>query len=505
MPGHATGRLRASVVVPLHNPAEGFDDLCASLWAQTLGDDAYEVVFVDDGSTDDTPDRLAAITRDRANARWERISASGWPGRPRNVGTTLARATYVFYADQDDYLFPDALERMCAVADANASDVVMGKLVHVGAPTPYWPLWQRDVPLADLARDGVTLSRTVHKLFRREFLQRHAIQFPEGPVRLEDYHFMGQVFAASPRVAVLASSPCYRWVKHEASASARRTPPEEYWGYFAEAMNLVDELGGPAPVSDALKVAATGQAFTRASIARWLTFSRARQHAELTAVADWVDAVVPARLDERHPLVRRAQLGALRRRDPATYGAAQRLRADARATDEVLAAAWDRDGRLEVRCRVRVSFSGVRREEPLGGERWVVPGIPDDGSFDLRLLDVDRPSGAMSVRERSSGVEWPVDVEVSTTPGTAGAELTVVGRLDPFAGAFGRAWAAGTWDVSVRASMLGRQFVRRASVGERWEGSERAEGVLRASAYRTSNGTLAVRVEHVPDPGATDG
>ena len=499
------GQPRVSVVVPVHEPSVGFDDLCRSLWDQTLPDDAYEVVLVDDGSADDTPQRLAAIARAHEHVRVHRIPASGWPGRPRNVGVERARGRYVFFADQDDYLFPEALERMCAVADANLSDVVMGKVVQLGAATPYWPLWQRDVARADLARDGVTLSRTVHKLFRRDFLLAHGIRFPEGKVRLEDYHVMGQVFAASPTVSVLASSPCYRWLKHAANSSGGSTPAAAYWDYYAEAMGMVDALGGPVAVSDAVKVAATAQAFTRSAFARWLEHPPEQQQAELAVLASWVDDVVPERLDDRQPVVRRAHLAALRRRDPAAFVAAQRLRADASATHVPALAAWTADGRLEVTCRLRAVLPGERRDDPLGGERWLVPGLPDDGTYDLRLLDVDRATAALSVRERGSGVEWPVESRFTVTPEPSGGELVVTGLLDPAAGAFGRPWAPGVWDLNVRASLLGRQFLRRATVSEGWGAPSLRAGGQVASPYRTQAGTLAIRTTAVPGGGAADG
>ncbi|MFC8731674.1 glycosyltransferase [Luteimicrobium sp. NPDC057192] len=496
---------RVSVVVPVHEPSVGFDDLCRSLWDQTLPDDAYEVVLVDDGSADETPQRLAAIARAHPHVRVDRIPASGWPGRPRNVGVGRARGRYVFFADQDDYLFPEALERMCAVADTNLSDLVMGKVVQLGAPTPYWSLWQRDVARADLVRDGVTLSRTVHKLFRREFLLAHDVRFPEGRVRLEDYHVMGQVFARSPAVSVLASYPCYRWLRHGANASGRSTPRAAYWDYYAEAMGIVDALGGPAEVADAVKIAATGQAFTRAALAGWLEHPADQQRAELAVLADWVDDAVPERLDERQPVVRRVQLAALRRRDPAAFLAAQRLRADAAATNVPVSAAWTPDGLLEVTCRIRAVLPGLRRDDPLGGERWAVLGIPDDGTYDLRLLDVDRPSASLSVRERASGVEWPVASRFTVAPEPSGAELVVSGHLDPTAGAFGGPWGPGVWDLNVRAALLGRQFLRRARVPEGWAAPGRRCGDLTASPYRTRAGTLAVRAVPVPDRVAADG
>ena len=76
-----------------------------------LGDDEMEVVFVDDGSTDGTLERVRAVEAERPNVRVISIPNSGWPGKPRNIGTDEARGEYVMYVDQDDVVEADALER----------------------------------------------------------------------------------------------------------------------------------------------------------------------------------------------------------------------------------------------------------------------------------------------------------------------------------------------------------------------------------------------------------
>jgi poly(ribitol-phosphate) beta-N-acetylglucosaminyltransferase len=83
--------VKVSVVVPVYNPGANIDDLLRSLAAQSLPADEYEAIFVDDGSTDGTGARLDALAAEQPNVRVEHIPNSGWPGRPRNVGTDLAR------------------------------------------------------------------------------------------------------------------------------------------------------------------------------------------------------------------------------------------------------------------------------------------------------------------------------------------------------------------------------------------------------------------------------
>src|SRR3954452_12220340 len=121
--------VEVSVVVPVYNPGEYIGALLDSLRGQSLPAGAWEVVFVDDGSTDGTPERLAALAAGHAHLSFAAIPRSGWPGLPRNTGIDLARGEYVFFADQDDWLDREALERLYAMAVDDDADIVIGKVV----------------------------------------------------------------------------------------------------------------------------------------------------------------------------------------------------------------------------------------------------------------------------------------------------------------------------------------------------------------------------------------
>ena len=85
--------VKVSVVVAVYNPGDNIQRLLASLDAQSLPVDEFEVVFVDDGSTDETPERLRAFAAGRPNVSVTTIPNSGWPGRPRNVAPIWPPAT----------------------------------------------------------------------------------------------------------------------------------------------------------------------------------------------------------------------------------------------------------------------------------------------------------------------------------------------------------------------------------------------------------------------------
>lgn len=92
-----------SVVVPCFNGGRFIDDLLGCLAAQTFRD--FELIIVDDGSTDDTPAKLATL--DPA-VQVIRQSNAG-PGAARNTGFGRARADLIFIVDCDDTIEPTFL------------------------------------------------------------------------------------------------------------------------------------------------------------------------------------------------------------------------------------------------------------------------------------------------------------------------------------------------------------------------------------------------------------
>jgi len=103
---------KVTVVVAAYN-AEGFiEQTLRSVFAQSL--EHIEVIVIDDGSTDRTPDVLRRFADPRLTVFQQKncgVSAA------RNAGLAAAHAPYIFFLDADDVLLPDALARMVAVLE----------------------------------------------------------------------------------------------------------------------------------------------------------------------------------------------------------------------------------------------------------------------------------------------------------------------------------------------------------------------------------------------------
>lgn len=105
---------RCAVIVAAHNAAAHIDATILSVTEQTLAE--WELIAVDDGSTDDTYARLRAWEDPRIRVA---AQANGGPSSARNHGLRLATAPLVLVLDADDQLRQDALARLIAPLEAD--------------------------------------------------------------------------------------------------------------------------------------------------------------------------------------------------------------------------------------------------------------------------------------------------------------------------------------------------------------------------------------------------
>lgn len=103
-----------SVVIPTCNRASLLADSLKSVFAQTVQPD--EVILIDDGSTDNTPDVAARYPQ----VRYVRTENQG-KSAAINLAMTLMTGTRLWVVDDDDIACPDALQKLGAALDANPS------------------------------------------------------------------------------------------------------------------------------------------------------------------------------------------------------------------------------------------------------------------------------------------------------------------------------------------------------------------------------------------------
>ncbi|MEU3215459.1 glycosyltransferase [Streptomyces sp. NPDC006971] len=235
-----------TVIIPVYNAADFLDECLESIARQSLGFERVEVVAVNDGSTDAGGAVLDGWAERHPNVRVVHQSNSGAPGGPRNRGIDMARGEFLFFADPDDYLGPDALRRMVEIAERNDSDVVLGRIRGVGRGAPTEP-FAATVERGDVWSTRAMFSLTPQKLFRRSLVVEHGLRFAEGVRLAEEQPFIVPAYLRARAISVVADYDCYYLVDREGFAhlTKQQPPAESFYSAVRAALGSIVELTEP--------------------------------------------------------------------------------------------------------------------------------------------------------------------------------------------------------------------------------------------------------------------
>jgi hypothetical protein len=233
-----------SIIIPTYNRAAYLRQTLESVFAQTFTD--YEVVAVDDGSTDET---LQVLRSYGQQVRFFRQENAG-PGAARNLGMTQARGDYVAFLDSDDIWFPWTLAVFADLIFAhNSPTILAGHLVEFREMTELSAILEKP-PRAEVFADYFTASRAGYfigagmSVLRREELLKSG-GYTEQPINAEDHDLILRLGTAAGFIQVLEPATL-GWRRHFAAATADDQRSFEGIRYLVE-----QERRGAYPGGDA--------------------------------------------------------------------------------------------------------------------------------------------------------------------------------------------------------------------------------------------------------------
>lgn len=160
-----------SIVVPVRNEQDNIAPLIAEIAKALDGGWAYEIVYVNDGSTDATADRLAAEMRVRKNLRHIRHAASSGQSAAVRTGVRAARGRIVATLDGDGQNNPAFLPELLAAIEKGGDRIGLAAGQRVGRKDTGFKRLQSRVANGvrnGILRDGTRDTGCGLKAFRRE-------------------------------------------------------------------------------------------------------------------------------------------------------------------------------------------------------------------------------------------------------------------------------------------------------------------------------------------------
>ncbi len=214
-----------SIIVTSYNATATIGTALASV-AETPHKNRIEVIVVDDSSTDRTVEIIDGFCRNYDHIRLIRLPRnSGSPSLPRNIGISQAKASYLTFLDDDDYIDADRLIRMVDYAKCNGIQYLKGylKTVKAGIQADACRILAPCRRQSDRIKQIIAQqSTTSDVILQREFLIHSGVLFNEKIKIGEDTLFHTALLSCRPIVDYVDNYFLY-YCKHSNRANLSST------------------------------------------------------------------------------------------------------------------------------------------------------------------------------------------------------------------------------------------------------------------------------------------
>lgn len=216
-----------SIIMPAYNNSQYVVASLSSLTSQTYKN--LEIVFINDGSTDDTLSKAATLL-EQSNVNFKIIDLPSNKGvsAARNIGINEASGEFITFLDSDDYLSENLIEALYNAASQNSqtADITICGYRRVEESTRQETTYTINKKItSSCAPDAIAkkiilneLPHALSALCRKDVLQTNRISFMENCRAGEDGEFFIKVFSVSKKTAICYETGYY-YVQHDTMSS----------------------------------------------------------------------------------------------------------------------------------------------------------------------------------------------------------------------------------------------------------------------------------------------
>jgi len=184
-----SSKVLVSVIIPTYNIDLHIQECLKSLEKQTLPKNMFEVIIVDDCSTDDTL-KKARDYKTELKLQVTLLAENLGPGIARNEGLERAQGKYILFLDGDDFLVSDGLERLSGYMRGDECDLITFNWTYFSDLDDRSALVPRRRDLKDMPVEREALishylgmnmdGSVIYTTAKKSLFEQYAIRFPGG-------------------------------------------------------------------------------------------------------------------------------------------------------------------------------------------------------------------------------------------------------------------------------------------------------------------------------------
>ncbi|MBR1443136.1 MAG: glycosyltransferase [Firmicutes bacterium] len=226
-----------SIILPVYNCEAYIKESLFSVIDQLSPD--YELIVIDDGSTDKSVEIIAKSCEHRKNVRFCLCEHKGASGA-RNIGLNMAKGKYIAFIDCDDCLFDGFLDSSRQLLKKNLDLYIFGiERIYLSGTCEQWTLPDREYPdTGEFADEYIRTRRSLiysncNKFYKRSIIEEAKLRFDEKSDFGEDRIFNYGYLALCKTIAA-SSLMMLKYIQRDRISMSTRHIPQ----YFEKAMKL---------------------------------------------------------------------------------------------------------------------------------------------------------------------------------------------------------------------------------------------------------------------------
>lgn len=194
--------MKLSIIVPVYNAERWLRRCVESLLNQGIDKGEYEILLVDDGSTDGSLALARQLAAEASNIRIFTQPNAG-PGAARNRGIDNAKGDYLMFVDADDEIEPNKLNQCLSITNNNNADIsVFGMQVqnHTGAITRAVERLSILSGEQYLKKQHQKIGSACSRIFVTDFIRGNKLRFNTQLIMHEDVMFMYAAVSCAEKI-----------------------------------------------------------------------------------------------------------------------------------------------------------------------------------------------------------------------------------------------------------------------------------------------------------------